>query len=205
MSNRSVSQKTRRPAPKRKAGGRGHRGDEILAAAQNEFLLHGYRRTSIDTIAQAAGVAKGTVYLYFDSKEAVFRAVSQKLIDFFLVGAREAANEPGPAAQRLGAVLLAKFGVVYGMAAESPYGSELVASSESVSADLYKKGDEQFVEIIAGVLAREKTLKLDPKDAAWMVFRSAHGCNLTQRGPVSGAEIRRRLYELAEVMLAGLT
>jgi AcrR family transcriptional regulator len=40
----------------------------ILAAATGLFVAHGYRRTSIDDIARAAGVAKGTVYLYFATK-----------------------------------------------------------------------------------------------------------------------------------------
>ena len=40
----------------------------IVKAATDVFLQHGYRRASVDAIAQRAGVAKGTVYLYFKSK-----------------------------------------------------------------------------------------------------------------------------------------
>ncbi len=40
----------------------------IVAAATDLFLRHGFRKTSVEEIARAAGVAKGTVYLYFQTK-----------------------------------------------------------------------------------------------------------------------------------------
>jgi AcrR family transcriptional regulator len=40
----------------------------IVKAAAEVFLQHGYRKASVDAIAQRAGLAKGTVYLYFKSK-----------------------------------------------------------------------------------------------------------------------------------------
>ncbi|WAS89829.1 TetR/AcrR family transcriptional regulator [Nannocystis punicea] len=41
---------------------------KIVEAAIGLFVAHGYRKTSIDDIARAAGIAKGTVYLYFATK-----------------------------------------------------------------------------------------------------------------------------------------
>ncbi|MCP4604798.1 MAG: TetR/AcrR family transcriptional regulator [Proteobacteria bacterium] len=40
----------------------------ILQTATELFLRHGYRKTSVDEVARNAGVAKGTVYLYFKTK-----------------------------------------------------------------------------------------------------------------------------------------
>ncbi len=40
----------------------------ILKAATELFIQHGYRKTSVDDVARDAGVAKGTVYLYFKTK-----------------------------------------------------------------------------------------------------------------------------------------
>ena len=40
----------------------------ILEAATQLFIQHGYRKTSVDDVARRAGVAKGTVYLYFPRK-----------------------------------------------------------------------------------------------------------------------------------------
>ncbi|UQA55332.1 TetR/AcrR family transcriptional regulator [Polyangium aurulentum] len=47
----------------------------ILQAAAELFAVQGYRKTNIDEIARASGVAKGTVYLYFANKAEVLLAV----------------------------------------------------------------------------------------------------------------------------------
>jgi AcrR family transcriptional regulator len=51
------------------------RPSEILDAALDLFVERGFAATRLDDVAQRAGVSKGTVYLYFDSKEALFKAV----------------------------------------------------------------------------------------------------------------------------------
>lgn len=48
------------------------RRNRILEAAAVVFAKHGYQQTTIDQIAEAAGVAKGSFYLVFDSKEDLF-------------------------------------------------------------------------------------------------------------------------------------
>ena len=48
---------------------------KILDAARDEFGEHGFSDSSIVAITQRAGVALGTFYTYFDSKEAVFQAL----------------------------------------------------------------------------------------------------------------------------------
>ncbi len=48
---------------------------ELTAAALDLFVERGYAATRLDDVAARAGVSKGTLYLYFDSKEALFKAV----------------------------------------------------------------------------------------------------------------------------------
>jgi AcrR family transcriptional regulator len=50
---------------------------DILEAALAAFGSKGFNETTVDEIAQAAGVAKGTVYLYFDSKEHLLLALKK--------------------------------------------------------------------------------------------------------------------------------
>lgn len=49
------------------------RRSEILAAAMKVFEANGYNATTVDAIAEAAGVAKGSIYNYFPSKHELFR------------------------------------------------------------------------------------------------------------------------------------
>ena len=51
------------------------RPGEIEAAALDLFVERGYAATKLEDVARRAGVTKGTMYLYFDSKEALFKAV----------------------------------------------------------------------------------------------------------------------------------
>ncbi len=51
------------------------RPQELLDAALALFAQHGYAQTRLDDVAALAGVSKGTVYLYFASKQDLFEAV----------------------------------------------------------------------------------------------------------------------------------
>ena len=51
---------------------------EIVTAALHLFAAKGYGPTTLADVARAAGISKGTVYLYFETKEALFRAVVQQ-------------------------------------------------------------------------------------------------------------------------------
>ncbi|MDE2427192.1 MAG: TetR/AcrR family transcriptional regulator [Burkholderiales bacterium] len=51
------------------------RPQELLAAALDLFVERGFAATRLDDVARAAGVSKGTLYLYFCSKEELFKAV----------------------------------------------------------------------------------------------------------------------------------
>lgn len=48
---------------------------ELLAAALDHFVEHGFTATKLEDVAAQAGVSKGTLYLYFASKEELFKAV----------------------------------------------------------------------------------------------------------------------------------
>ncbi len=51
------------------------RPQELLAAALDLFVERGYAATRLDEVAARAGVSKGTLYLYFENKEELFKAV----------------------------------------------------------------------------------------------------------------------------------
>jgi len=64
-----------RPARPRWRRRKQARPSEIIAAAFELFVDRGYAATKLEDVARSAGVTKGTMYLYFRSKEALFRAV----------------------------------------------------------------------------------------------------------------------------------
>jgi len=56
------------------------RPGELLAAALDLFVEKGYAATRVEEVAQHAGVSKGTLFLYFSSKEELFKAVVRENI-----------------------------------------------------------------------------------------------------------------------------
>lgn len=56
------------------------RPGEIAAAALDLFVEKGFATTRIDDVAERAGVSKGTVYLYFENKEALFKSAVQAVM-----------------------------------------------------------------------------------------------------------------------------
>jgi AcrR family transcriptional regulator len=78
--------KQRRTRPER----RSERRAAILSAALEEFATRGFAATRLEDIARRAGVAKGTIYLYFRHKESLFQELVRSMLSP-LVGAIEAA------------------------------------------------------------------------------------------------------------------
>ncbi|WP_342373741.1 TetR/AcrR family transcriptional regulator [Myxococcus stipitatus] len=50
----------------------------ILEAASEVFVRYGFKKASVEDIARKAGVGKGSIYLHFESKEALFEACARK-------------------------------------------------------------------------------------------------------------------------------
>jgi AcrR family transcriptional regulator len=75
------------------------RPDEIVEAALDLFVEKGFAATRLDEVAQHAGVSKGTMYVYFDSKESLFQAVVRRsLVPALVQGEALLAAHEGPTA-----------------------------------------------------------------------------------------------------------
>ena len=73
-----------KPKPDRRKGTREARSaarrEAILAAALEEFSEQGFAATRLDDVARRAGVAKGTIYLYFRDKESLFQELIRAVL-----------------------------------------------------------------------------------------------------------------------------
>lgn len=124
--------------------------DALVEVATTLFSRYGFKRTSIEDIAREAGIAKGTVYLSFPSKEAIFRAVCRQL------GARillEQAAAEGDLPGRLVGMLDAKFGLLHELVHHTPHAAELLASSGALAADVWADVDARYLAALGEVVA----------------------------------------------------
>src|SRR6516164_11716171 len=58
----------------------------ILEAALDEFSARGFAGARLDDVAQRAGVAKGTIYLHFKDKEALFQELVRTMLGPLVIG-----------------------------------------------------------------------------------------------------------------------
>src|SRR3954451_8905632 len=73
------------------------RPGEIVQAAMAVFAEKGFAAARLDEIAARAGVSKGALYLYFETKEDLFRAVVEQVISPNVQAVRALiASHPGP-------------------------------------------------------------------------------------------------------------
>ena len=85
--------------------------EKLLLAAEAEFGEHGFPETSIASITQRAGVALGTFYVYFESKEEIFRALVSYMGELTRqwIGERVAESPDRLAAERRGVEAFIEF------------------------------------------------------------------------------------------------
>lgn len=77
------------------------------------FARYGYRRTSMIDIAREAGLAKATLYLHYEGKEAVLRAVQERMIETVSRRCDEAERADAPFRDRLHQLIDARFGMAF--------------------------------------------------------------------------------------------
>jgi AcrR family transcriptional regulator len=67
--------------------------DAILTAATATFLRYGFKKTSMDDVARAAGVSRQGLYLYFETKDLLFRESLQHLVSHLISNAHAVAED----------------------------------------------------------------------------------------------------------------
>ena len=82
------------------------RPQELLEAALEVFAEKGFNAARVDDIAERAGVSKGTLYLYFDTKEAIFRSLVRENLQARITPLRQAVTtHEGPSSALIKLVL----------------------------------------------------------------------------------------------------
>ena len=171
----------------------------ILQAAQSLFIRYGVKRTSIDEVARAADIAKGTLYLYYESKEMLFAEVAKNICADILTEARRAAALPAPLADRLVGILDAEIGVMHRLVEQSPHVRELTETKEAIASATFATLDRDIKGLINTVISEEN---ISRQDAAEMFIAAAVGT--TQSGDSSAELYRSRLRAIVDVLLVGL-
>src|SRR5260370_9135326 len=126
--------------------------EAILVAATAIFLRYGFKKTSMDDVARAAGVSRQGLYLYFDTKDVLFREALQHLISHLISAARAAPEDRNLS---LSDRLLCAFAAVHCSAfhnASREDALELLQSAQSAAGALLVQSERDLMGIAAALL-----------------------------------------------------
>lgn len=139
--------------------------DKIVEAARERLWHYGFRKTTIDEIAADAGVGKGTVYLYFDSKEDIALAI---MTDFKLRSLEQvrliASTLDKDPVQKLAEMLLHPIVAAHERCRQSPAALEMIVAVRPHLQSRLKVYLDEEIRLIADVLdegQRSGTFKVD--------------------------------------------
>jgi len=183
--------------------------DLVFDAAADVFSRYGFRRTSMNDIAQAAGISRPALYLMFENKEDLFRQLATYRQNQAIDAAIEAlSGEVGFAERYLAAILIYEK-IYYEPVAESPHGAEFLDINLSVAAEDMRKGHERLIQhlsacVDAAVEAGEaslETMGLSATGFSELLMSSVTG----QKQAETLKDFRRRVTELTTIFLTSIS
>lgn len=153
----------------------------IVAAAAGVFLRYGFKKTSMDDLARAAGLSRQGLYLHFPTKEAIFKEALLQLLASVRAASRAAlARDDVDIEDRL----LGGFAAVHCDAvgqAGAEHMSELLATSMQLIGPVVEELEAGLVADVArvlrsaGVAARWRSVGLSAKDLAEHLYAASSG------------------------------
>ena len=132
--------------------------ERILDAALRVFRRHGFRRSSIEQVAEAAGLTRQALYHHFESKEALFRAVIEQLYETARAAEITAAEDAEKTGSGLPDILIVQVNTrlthLIASFDGSPHIEELFSEHLALGRDLYQKYALVYAEEIAATIER---------------------------------------------------
>jgi Bacterial regulatory proteins, tetR family. len=131
--------------------------DPVLDAAAATFARLGYRRTSMDAVARAAGCSRQLLYLRYDSKDRLFQATVSHALASQLADASVALKARGSQSARLAGALVAWLGP-HAIASAQDAG-ELTQVTRQLAAAVAMDLEDQFIAMLAAAIGAEDSAR----------------------------------------------
>ncbi|HLZ02215.1 MAG TPA: helix-turn-helix domain-containing protein [Bradyrhizobium sp.] len=188
--------------------------DRILDAAVRVFRRHGFRRSSIEQAAEEAHLTRQALYHHFDSKEALFRAVIERLYENALAAETAAARAAEAKGCDLADILIAeigaRLGAMFSALEGSPHLEELFSEHLVQARDLYQTYATRFEGEVAATIervCRARKLKLSSgvtaRELARCVEMAIHGAKSAYPAMQPVDAFLKQLERMLRMLIAG--
>lgn len=201
------SRKTQRSTSGRRTGDKRAR---ILDAAVRVFAKSGFYATRVSDVAKAAGVADGTIYLYFTSKEHLLVSLFEDRVERLLTYMRDELPKRPSAKERLQGVLEMQLGLLEGERELAEVLTVILRQSTKLMKEYAVPRFLAYLDAIAkiveaGQASGEFRHDVSPHLVARAVFGALDGITLTWAlGRAEPGALARASTQLGLVLLSGL-
>ncbi|PPJ26635.1 hypothetical protein C5E45_15045 [Nocardia nova] len=178
------------------------RRDRVLCAVVGCFARYGYRRTSMDLLAQAADMSRPALYQYFRNKEEIFRSGVEWALGRTAIQAEHAAGSDAAVEQRVRDILDALLDLYGGSSVTGGHFHELLAEVYSRTADLWAAFEGRMLAALRDVLdpVSGDSPVMPVGDVAAVLFYGVKGLGLESRPMRTRVE---HAHQLATLVLRG--
>lgn len=208
MSESSFSSRKKR-RPTRNLGA-GDKRERILDAAVRVFAKSGFHDTRVADVAKAAGVADGTIYLYFESKDELLRSLFEDRVGRLLSFVREGLDKHESAKAKLSAIIELQLGVYEGEPELAEVMTVILRQSTKLLKEHARPGFMAYLDAVATVVAAgqksgEFRSDVSPHFVARSLFGAIDGIALTWAlGKAERGGLSRAAVQVSELFLRGL-
>jgi len=186
--------------------------DDILDATDDLLTRYGYRKMTIDDLAKEVGIGKGTVYLYFSSKEEIALSHIDRIIERLKNRLWEIADSSLSQEQKIRKMLIER--VMFRFDAVQHYKMSLDELMSQVRPNLLerrKRYVEEEASVVASVLSQEMervTFHGTVEEISRLLLMATNSLlpySLSTNELGSRREIEVNVSRLAELLVAGIT
>ena len=200
----------RRASPRGARASAGDKRERILKAATRVFARKGFYATRVSEVAKAAGVADGTIYLYFKSKDDLLVSLFEDRIMLLLETLERELQRRPSAQERLRCVIEMQLGLLEG---ERDLAEVITVNLRQSTRLMKQYAAPKFVlylDMIAAVISegqKSGTFRADvsPHLVARTIFGALDGVTMTWAlGKADPGGLSRAAPQIADVLLRGL-
>lgn len=188
----------------------GDKRDRILSAAVRVFAKNGFFATRVSDVAKAAGVADGTIYLYFRSKEEVLVSLFEDRVERLLAFMDGELPKLPSAPERLRAVIDMQLGLLEDERDMAEVITVIIRQSTRLLKEFAAPKFIAYLDAIAHIVADGQAAgdfraDVSPHIAARGIFGALDGITLTWAlGRAEQGALARAATQLADILLQGL-
>ena len=190
---------------------------KILDAARGVFFRDGFMDANLDEVALLAGVAKGTLYRYFENKAELYVAVLSHNGEIFEERMREAAasgQNPADRIRQVGSFYLEhwsrnrEYFEIFWALENQPVIGELPGAVEAEVTRLWKECLQILADVIAGGVEQGAFRACDPWRVANVLWTAANGLiradHVDAGSGLRGGNLEQTFGEMVDLFLGGL-